>query len=231
MWKKYVVTFIIVSILFLSAFYLSSQLADRKIDEVRAIQDKIALDILSTETRFSLLGSSSCQHVKYSDEFETGLNIELGETARRVKFMENELGYDNPQVLQIRDQYALLQIKDYILRKQLSERCGDNIETILYFYGPECTGCKEQSIVLDEIAKRYPEIRIYWFDKNSKTPAMTTLISMFSVKDIPAVVVKEKYLSGLQSLEDIEKLLPEYVKKLKEDQILKEENIKGNVKE
>ena len=201
-YKRYLVPLLIVVLLFISAFYLSNRLASRKIDEIKAIQDKISTDILSTETRFSLLGSSSCDHAKLNDDFETSLNAELSEMARRVKFMENQLSYDDPQVAIIRDQYALLQIKDYILKKQLKERCGENIETILYFYGPDCSNCKEQSIVLDEIATRYPQIRIYWFDINSKTPAMTTLLSMFSVKDVPALVIKDKYVSGFQSLDD-----------------------------
>ena len=216
--KRYLITFLIVIALFFVAFYLSNQLASKKISEVKAIQDKISTDILSTETRFSLLGSSSCDHVKISDEFETGLNIELSEMAHRVKFMENQLGYDDAQVSLIRDQYALLQIKDYILKKQLSERCKEKIETILYFYGPDCSSCKEQSIVLDEIASRYPQIRIYWFDIDSKTPAMKTLLSMFSVKDIPALVVKDKYYSGFQSLDNVEKYLADFIKKLNDTQ-------------
>lgn len=213
-YKRYIITFFIVLFLFIIAFYLSSKLANRKIDEVRAIQDKISTDILSTETRFNLLSSSSCENIKLNDDFETGLNIELSEMARRVKFMENQLGYDDVEVTIIRDQYALLQIKDYLLKKQLSERCKENIETILYFYGPDCSDCKKQSIVLDEINVKYPQIRIYWFDIDSKTPAMKTLLSIFSVKDIPAVVVRDKYYSGFQSLENIEKYLVSFIKKL-----------------
>lgn len=224
-YKRYISTFFIVIILFIIAFYFSNQLANKKMNEVKAIQDKISTDILSTETRFSLLGSSSCDHVKLSDEFETGLNIELSEMARRVKFMENQLGYDDAQVSLIRDQYALLQIKDYILKKQLKERCGENIETILYFYGPDCIDCKEQSIVLDEISTRYPQIRIYWFDIDSKTPAMKTLLSIFSVKDIPASVIKDKYHSGFQSLDDIQKYLADFIKKFNDSQKTKTDSI------
>lgn len=220
--RRYIFTLGIVILLFLFAFYLSSQMAERKISEVRAIQDKISTDILSTETRFSLLGSSSCDHVKLSQEFETGLNTELSEMARRVKFMESQLGYDNAEVTLIRDQYALLQIKDYILRKQLSERCGENIETILYFHGPNCSKCKEQSIILDEISNRYPQIRIYWFDIDSQTPAMRTLLSIFAVKEVPALVVRDKYYSQVQSVENIEKYLADFIKKLKAAQAAEE---------
>lgn len=214
---KYIITFIMTVILFVAAFFLSNQMAKKKIDEVRMIQDKISTDILSTETRFSLLGSSSCTHVKLSQEFENDLNTELSEMARRVKFMENQLGYKDPQVSLIRDQYALLQIKDYMLKKQLQERCGENIETILYFFGHDCSKCKEQSIVLDEIGARYPEIRIYWFDIDSTTPAMKTLMSIFNVKDVPALVIKDKYYEGIQSLDAVEGYFADFIKKLERE--------------
>lgn len=214
---RYIITLIITIALFGTAFFLSNQMAKRKIDEVRMIQDKISTDILSTETRFSLLGSSSCTHINLSQEFENDLSGELSEMARRVKFMENQLGYDDARVSLIRDQYALLQIKDYMLKKQLQERCGENIETILYFFGQDCSKCKEQSIVLDEIGARYPEIRIYWFDIDSTTPAMKTLLSIFNVKDVPALVIKDKYYEDIQSLEEIELYFADFIKKLERE--------------
>ncbi|MEA3399151.1 MAG: thioredoxin family protein [Patescibacteria group bacterium] len=206
--KKYIVPFIITVILFVVAFYLSSLFANRKIDQVKIIQDKISTDILSTETRFILLGSSSCEHVKSSDEFENSLNDELSEMAKRVKFMESQLGSKDERVLLIKDKYALLQIKDYLLREQLSDRCGEEIPTILYFHSLDCDKCKEQSVVLDEINRRYPSIRIYWFDADSNTPALRTLISMFGVNKAPSVIIRDDKYEGFKSLEEMEEIIP-----------------------
>ena|SRR3989344_8534769 len=219
-WKRYLATFLITIALFLFAFYLSSQFANSKIDEVKLIQDKISTDILSTETRFVLLGSSSCKHFKSDDTFEAGLNNELSEMAKRVKFMENQLGYNDERVYLIKDQYALLQIKDYILKKQLTEKCGEKFPTILYFHNIKCEKCKDQSIVLDEIHNKYPDLRIYWFDADSTTPALQTLMSMFSVKNTPSIVMNDEAYEGFQSLEEIEKNFPELAKLKKEYEAL-----------
>jgi thiol-disulfide isomerase/thioredoxin len=202
-WKRYIVSFIITVVLFILAFYLSNQLANKKVDQVRVIQDKISTDILSTETRFILLGSSSCKHIESNDEFEAELNSELSDMARRVKFMENQLGYDDERVLLIKNQYALFQIKDYLLHKQLSERCGEKITTILYFHNPKCEDCKDQSLVLDEINNKYPSVRIYWLDTDSNTPALTTLISMFDITSTPTILIGEKKYEGFQSIEKL----------------------------
>ena len=213
---RYLTVFFITVILFVLAFVLSDSLSDRKISELREIQEKISLDILSTETRYALLGASSCDHVIANSTFEQGLNEELNDLARRVKFMENELGITNENVLQIKKQYNLLQIKDYLLRKELHDRCGDEIVSVLYFHDLECKECRRQSIVLDELAVLYPEIRIYWLDKDLRTPAMDTLVSMFDVKETPALIVNDEVYEGFQSLSEVESAFPE-LKKLREE--------------
>ena len=208
-WKRYMLALFITLALFGVAFYLSGQLSSRKIDEVRAIQDKIATDILSTETRFVLLGASSCDHVVANNQFENDLSSELANMARRVKFMENELGYNDERVVLIKEQYTLFQIKDYILQKQLTERCGAERPTILYFHGPDCKECQGQSIVLDELHDTYKNVRIYWLDSGITMPAMQTIISMFKIKTVPSLVIGKDTLVGFQSLDVLSALMPE----------------------
>lgn len=228
-WKRYLITFFITIVLFVTAFYLSGRFANEKINEIKIIQDKIATDILSTETRFVLLGSSSCKHFQSNDIFESDLNKELSEMAKRVKFMENQLGSDDERVYLIKDQYSLLQIKDYILKKQLREKCGEKFTSILYFHSLDCEKCKEQSIVLDEIHSRYPDIRIYWFEYESRNPAMETLVSMFSIKNTPAIVINDEKYEGFQSIEDIEKKFPELVKEREKNEALLDKKISNDI--
>jgi len=54
-WKKYLIVFLITVGLFVTAIYLSNYFGSKKINELKTIQDKIAIDILSSETQFSLL--------------------------------------------------------------------------------------------------------------------------------------------------------------------------------
>lgn len=208
-WYRFILALFITALLFVTAFLLSGKFTNTKIDEIWAIQDKISTDILSTETRFVLLGSSSCDHISSSEDFEVGLTNELSDMARRVKFMENQLGYEDHRVSLIKDQYALLQIKDYLIRKQLSERCNEELPTVLYFHGVDCDECQEQSVVLDEIHEKYPSVRIYWLDKDKNTPALDTLISMFSIETVPALVVGEDKHENLQSLSALIDILSE----------------------
>ena len=226
--KRYSIVFIITAIIFGFTFWLSNQLSAGKIKEIQNLEDQIALRILSTETRYSLLENSSCQHIGGNNTSDIGLNSELTDMAHRVKFMANELGADNEKVVALKQYYTLLQIKDYLLTKELYNRCGTHIASILYLYQDVCQDCVKQSIILDDLAKKYPEIRVYWIDKDIETPALDTLVSILNIQKTPSIVIKDKAYSDFQTTEQIEKYIPQIAEWKKE--ALKKEKTSAAVK-
>ena len=80
-WKKYLIVFLLTISLFLTASYLSNYFGDKKIDQIKSIQDKIAINILSSETQFSLLSELSCKNVSGSL-----LSGELDEIGRKLEW-------------------------------------------------------------------------------------------------------------------------------------------------
>ena len=86
-WKKYLIVFLITLGLFFTASYVSNYFGDKKIDQLKNIQDKIAIDILSSETQFSLLSELSCKNI--SDAVLSG---ELGELGSKLEWSEGNLG-------------------------------------------------------------------------------------------------------------------------------------------
>ena len=76
-WKKYLIVFLFTVGLFLSASYVSNYFSNKKVDQLKLIQDKISIDILSSETQFTLLSELSCKNI--SDSVLSG---ELGELGR-----------------------------------------------------------------------------------------------------------------------------------------------------
>lgn len=207
--KRYFIVFIITGCIFAFTFWLSNQLSSGKVQEVRDLEDQIAIKILSTETRYALLENSSCDHISSNNTNDIGLNSELTDIAHRVKFMAGQLGADNEKVVSLKQYYTLLQIKDYMLTKELYNRCGTHIVSILYLYQENCPECVKQSIILDDLASRYPEIRVYWIDKDLQTPALDTLVSILNIKKTPSIVIKNKVYDSLQSTTDIENHIPQ----------------------
>ncbi len=206
---KYILVFGITAVLFISAFILSSFLNVRKVENLRLLQDSLSLDLLSTEARFALLKESSCDSVSA----ETLLSQELGTLGERVAYMENQLGSENNDVIQLKKYYTLLESKEYLLIQELSKKCKHILQPILYFYNnEECDDCTKQSYALSGLVEKFPNLRVYTFDVSLDSPIVRTLKQMFRVDTTPTIVFSGVTYEGFQSLEDFTKLLPELAK-------------------
>ncbi|MEQ1500382.1 MAG: hypothetical protein ABL917_03380 [Parcubacteria group bacterium] len=206
-WKKYVFSFLITTIIFITAIIISNYFANKKLNDIRGIQDKIAIDILSSETQFSLLEEYSCK------EIGTGtLSTELGNLEEKLSYTESQRGHDDTEVQTLKKYYSLLEIKDYLLMNKISEKCKRTPLSIIYFYSSDdaCDDCEKEGYVLTKLRETYPELRVYSFDYNIDLTAVKTLISINKVKnELPAIIIKDKAYYGFQSLEDLEKVMPE----------------------
>ena len=196
------IVFLITVCLFLTASYLSNYFGNQKINQLKMIQDKIAIDILSSETQFSLLSELSCKNISdsvFSDELE-----ELGS---KLEWSQENLGSAD-EVSYLKKYYSLLQIKDYLLAKKISARCGVKSAFILYFYTTKenCSLCAEESLVLSSLRAKYPELRVYSFDYSTDLSAVASMLQIYKIKDtaLPALVIDDEVLTGFHGVEDLE---------------------------
>ncbi len=209
-WKKYIFVFCITLAIFLTALFLSNFLNDKKLQELESIQNKISLDILSSETQFALLEDLSCEDVKKGSI----LSDELASLADRLDYSDKNFG-ETDDLRELKKYYSLLEIKDYLLMKQVTARCGVQSEFILYFYttSQNCSECTKQGYALTTLRNKYPELRVYSFDYGLDLSAIGALISIYKVEDtkLPALVVNSKLYTGFKSAEEIEAIVPELV--------------------
>jgi len=186
---------------------LSNYFSEKKLEEIRNIQDKISIDILSSETQFSLLEESLCKDLGIN-----ALSSELGELEAKLSYTESSRGADDSEVQILKKYYSLLEIKDYLLMNKISEKCKKYPISIIYFYSTnnDCSDCEKEGYVLTKLREIYPELRIYSFDYNLDLSAVRTLIAINKIENkLPALIVKEKIYYGFQSVEDLEKIIPE----------------------
>jgi hypothetical protein len=209
-WRKYFFAFVITAIIFASAIFLSNYFSQKKIAEIRNIQDKISIDILSSETQFSLLEESSCKDVGSGT-----LSKELGSLEDKLSTTERERGSNDPEVQTLKRYYALLEIKDYLLLNKISQKCRITPLSIIYFYSTDdsCQDCEREGYVLTDLRQEFPELRVYSFDYNHDLSAVKTLVTINKVADkLPALIIKDKIYYGFQGIDDIMKAIPELKK-------------------
>ena len=190
------------------AFVASNYFSDKKLEEIKSIQDKIAIDILSSETQFSLLEESSCKDIGSGT-----LSTELGALEEKLSSTAQERGVNDSEVQALKRYYSLLEIKDYLLLQQISKQCKAKPVYVLYFYSNQgdCADCGREGDVLTYLRGQYPSLRVYSFDYHLELSALQTLITLRKVKTpLPALIINNRApVNGFKSLEDLRKLIPE----------------------
>ncbi len=210
--KKYIFTFIITSAIFVTAFFASTFFSNKRIENVKSIQDTIAIDILSSETQFDLLREMPCSNIG-----DTILSDELSTIGDKLSRTESERGEKDADVIYLKKYYSLLQIKDYLLSKKLVEKCGAGKKPvfIIYFYSNQgdCPECEREGYVLTRLKEIYPDLRVYSFDYNLPLTAVDSMKKIYHIKSaLPAIVIEDETTTGFKTLEELSDLLPDTLK-------------------
>ena len=204
--RKYIVAFLITAFIFATAIFASNVLSNKKVEDVRAIENRVALDILSSETQFALLAETSCKDI--GPGF---LSKELGPLGEKLSYADNQTGFNTEDVESLKRSYFLLEIKDYLLMKRLTEKCNIKPTFILYFYSDEdrCEDCEKMGYVLTALRDKYPDLRVYSFDYHYDLGAIQTLKSIYKVKpELPALIINSVPYYGFKDIEELETAVP-----------------------
>ncbi len=211
-YQKYALAFVITAAIFGTAFYIANRLDARRISDIRTTQEAVATDILSLETQFDLLGSIDCATLPDTPI----LSEELASLASRLSVAEQNLGSNNVEVLALKKQYTLLELKDYVLMRQITQKCPKFKPVyVLYFYSNQgdCPQCTAMGDVLTYLRQEYPALRVYSFDYHLDLSALRTLLTLRKIdaeKGLPAFAVNNRAaVYGVKDLEETTKLIPE----------------------
>ncbi len=191
-----------------TVIYAVSYLDNRRVAELDAIQNQLATDTLSVETQFALLEEAPCEDLTEGNT----LSATLADLGARLVVAEERLSATDPQVLELKKQYTLLEIRDYLLMKRFSKVCNATTPVALYFYSNEagaCTDCDRASYALSYLHQTYPNLRVYSFDYNLDLGALKTLIAVEKIKpEFPAFVIEGNRIYGFTSLDELQKEFP-----------------------
>ncbi len=191
-----------------TVLYAVNYLDRARVAQLNDLQERLATDTLSVETQFALLESAPCEDVAQGNT----LSKEVSDLGDRLNVTEGRLGTNDAQVIELKKQYSLLQIRDYLLTKRLSTTCKLNPTVAIYFYSNTpgaCTDCDRASYALSYLHKTYPALRVYSFDYNLDLGALRTLIAVEKVRpEFPAFVINGKQTYGFTVLDDFKKNFP-----------------------
>ncbi len=208
---KYVIVLLVTAGLFATIFYVTDVANARRVSSIRVAQDTIAINLLSSETQFSLLQKTDC-----SSDLEQGLfQNDLKSVGDRLTYLESTVGSTDDEVVNLKRYYQLLELKDYLLIDELAAKCHLKPTTVIYFTSDTCgTDCEREDDTISQLRDKYPDLRIYTFDTSLDLAAISTLQDVTKIPDtVPSLVVDDKPYPGFQSVSDVEKAAPELLPK------------------
>ena len=211
--RNIIISFVITVLLIGTVVYAINYLNQQRVAELNTIEDQLSTDTLSVETQYSLLENAPCEDFTQGSSTEdTLLSQEVSDIGDKLSYTEQKLGTNDPQVLQLKNQYTLLEIRDYLLTEQLAKTCHLNPTIVLYFYTNtgECKDtCDRASYNLSYLRSTYPSIRVYSFDYNLNLGALKTLEQVEKIQPkFPAFVINHKQYYGFTDLSTFQNDFP-----------------------
>ena len=207
--KKYTIVFFITLGIFAIVFLLSDYLHNQRVGQVKNIEETINRNILESEIQYALLSDASCDTDESGNPF---LINELNNLTKRLAYMEDQRGAQNPEVISIKKYYSLLEAKDYLLLRERAKQCGDKPLSIIYFYSNagNCDECTKMGYVLTSMREDYDQLHVYSFDYNLGLSVIETLKSIYKLEDrFPVLIINRKPYYGFKTREEVEALIPE----------------------
>lgn len=207
----YFIALVVSGVIFTTGLLLGTQINEAKVsslekdiselEQMRNLQD-------TNMQLFSSLGEQSCVALEYY--LET-LVPELDELGSRVDYYESSADskrYSSEEYLEMKESYMLLQVRYWILTKNLERNCGEEVNDIIYFYSNEdCDNCKDQGIILSGLKRENPDIMIFSLDTSLNVSTIEILRHSFNTTECPTTIINGQVKSGLQNKSEIEQLL------------------------
>jgi hypothetical protein len=206
--RNVILSLIITAALIGTVVYAINYLNRQRVEQLSDLQSQLATDTLSVETQFALLEEAPCEDISEGNT----LSQEVSTLGDQLSATEAQLGSKNEQVVELKKQYTLLQIRDYLLTQRVSQQCGVKPTVVLYFYSNtpnSCEDCDRAAYALSYLHQENPQLHVYSFDYDLDLGALKTLIALEKVQpNFPAFVIDGKRSYGFTTLDDFETLFP-----------------------
>jgi hypothetical protein len=201
---KLLTVFSITTLVFVSGLLLGQNLINSRITELEEMQEEIRIDLANIETEYALLIDNPCDLSRLDT-----LNTRLSELEPKMAYMEAKNVYESTSIKNLKKYYAILEVKHFLIVKEMNQQCEENLIPILYFYSNEkCNRCTDQGIVLDNLREDSDKrILTYSFDVDLDLSLIRTLQRMYDVSTVPTIVINERSYSGFRGRKEIERII------------------------
>jgi len=205
--KRYIVSFIIGTFVFLLVFVLAYSFSYLEFRRVSSLQIETTYDIFEEKLDYTLFNEAICIDSSFDK-----VSKSLGFQGRIIDDLERKLGKQNEDVLFRKKFYTLIELEHFDFVNTLNERCNGYVQTILFFYSNEDTNLDTSEKVgrlLSVVHSRTERtLMIYSFDINLDSDLIRKLKVKYDIEGSPTLIINDKVkVEDPQNIIDIEKHL------------------------
>lgn len=209
--RIYVIAFIFSAVLFVAGVLLGLQLASQVTSDFSRQADTLSQNTQQLEVML-LLASQGANDSKAICpvllQQAKGFDSQTTEFGISLDALEKNRGISDSQVQFLKRNYSQMQVRDYLLLKEVANQCNTKVNQIIFFYtNLDCTDCGRQGQVLHKFKVENPTVFIYTLDVDINTPITQTLVQAYGIPSYPAMIVNGQVVMGLRDSSQISKML------------------------
>ncbi len=204
--RKYAIVYVFTALIFLVGLAVGWQISNYLVSDVKESNDVLRSQLIGLDLRDELLNEDICDVPEYI-LFEERLRI-----AREITELEDRLGKYDKEVLVQKEFYQLIELKTWLLVKNLNDNCIENYDWILFFYSNSKENnldkiSEDQGYVLDNFYSNNRDVVVFSFDIDTRNPALNTLKEIYNISVVPSLVINEDLYEGYQNYYQIEQAM------------------------
>lgn len=199
--KKYLIVFLITSLIFVSGLFIGSKITASRTEELQRTLQNDILDFQSLELELSLIkNTNACDYISYRLPDVIKRKVDLGR-----KFDIGDIPKEDAEMLQ--KQYVISLMRYWFFSEVQEKQCNITTPRVIFFFD-ESEISREQGRILDYMVYKYNEsISVFAFNREWKEPIIRLLMANYQVNTTPAIIINGTKYEGLQSRETVQQIL------------------------
>ena len=201
---RIVLSLVISFFLFIGVFSFGYFIAFENYQSVVAEQNQIYNSLISLQLEKEII-QNSCDDLDLSD-FSTELN-NMGSFMGEI---ENKLGKNNPDVIEQKKVFTMLQVQHYLLIKENNENCQEKFPIILFFYSNKAENIGQAELsgyILSTYRITNTDTMLYSLDYDLDSNLVRALKKKSGVTEPNSIVIGDNILTNIRNVNEIKEAI------------------------
>ncbi|MDD5023119.1 MAG: hypothetical protein PHU63_03045 [Candidatus ainarchaeum sp.] len=196
---RIVISLVISIMLFFGFFTFGYFVAYSVINSNMEKQENLMNSFLELQLQKEII-KSSCDNFNLES-----FSRDLTRMSEYMSTLEEKLGKNDPQVIEQKEKYSLIEIQHLLLVEEKIERCDTTDQLLVFFCSNEpkdIQRAEDLGYIITKFREKYEGVFVYSFDYNLDMTILETLKKKYGIESPNSVYYNGNSLENIQSIDD-----------------------------